>query len=136
LKLSLIAVLFFLPHPAHAVLGGSVERRILKTSEPLYSVHRIESDAVVVKEYVSQQGVVFAITWSGTRHPEIEPLLGKYESEFKFIEASQPPVKGMRSRTLHSPHLLVQSWGHPRHLEGRIADPGLIPEGVNLYDLR
>ncbi|NDG83863.1 MAG: DUF2844 domain-containing protein, partial [Proteobacteria bacterium] len=85
---SIIAILLLLPvAKARAVLGGSIDsfemdakslrannKRIPKISLPLYSIHEIESDSVHLKEYVSQDGIVFAITWDGNRHPDLEPL--------------------------------------------------------------
>jgi hypothetical protein len=131
-----------------ATLGGSIDsvssdqsamkttRKVMKTSMPAYSIHEIQSDSVNVKEYVSQDGVVFAITWSGNRHPDFEPLLGAYHPDYQYAEQTTPKAGGARSRFLQGPRLLVHTWGHPRHLRGRMLDPALVPTGVNLNEIK
>jgi len=128
---------------AHAVLGGSIDSlaldqlslhstgKIQKRSLPLYSIHEVESDSVKLKEYVSQDGTIFAITWSGNRHPDLEPLLGSYEAEYHATNALTPKLAGERRRVLHSSKLVVHTFGHMRHLQGRIYDPRLVPIGVS-----
>jgi len=132
---------------ARATLGGSVDsletdkitihsaKTIAKTSAPLYSIHEIESESLKVREYVSQNGTVFAITWAGNRHPDLEPLLGSYAGEFRGIDASTPRKQGARNRMLSSHRLRVQTFGHMRHLRGRAFDPQLVPEGVAVHEL-
>ncbi len=134
--------------PVFATLGGSIDsvsndqsamktaRKVMKTSMPAYSIHEIQSDSVNVKEYVSQNGVVFAITWSGNRHPDFEPLLGEYHPEYQYAEQNTPKPGGARSRFLQGPRLMVHTWGHPRHLQGRMVDPALVPTGVNLNEIK
>ena len=132
---------------ANAVLGGSVDSmaldqlslhatgKIQKRSLPQYSIHEVESDSVKIKEYVSQDGTIFAITWSGNRHPDLEPLLGAYESDYSAANAITPKLIGARRRTLRSSRLVVHTFGHMRHLQGRIYDPNLVPKGVSIDEL-
>src|SRR5512140_778076 len=40
------------------------------------TVVTLQTDSIVVREYLSPSGVVFAITWTGLVHPDLDTLLG------------------------------------------------------------
>jgi len=131
-----------------AVLGGSVDsiesdrqnlksaETLKKTSAPLYSIHTITSDAVTLNEFVSQDGLVFGISWSGTIHPDLESILGTYQSEYQLAASKTPLTRGLKKRSLQTSKLVIEQWGHPRHLQGRMFDPNLIPKGVSANEIR
>ncbi len=131
-----------------AVLGGSADsveadrqnlksfETLKKTSAPLYSIHTITSDALTLNEFVSQDGVVFGLSWSGTIHPDLESILGTYQSEYQTALSSTPMTRGLKKRSLQTSKLVIEQWGHPRHLQGRMFDPNLIPKGVGVNEIR
>jgi hypothetical protein len=48
-----------------------------------YTVQEFESDANVVREYITRSGIVFAVAWNGLSHPDLTSLLGSYVGEYK-----------------------------------------------------
>src|SRR5512146_2647440 len=97
------------------------------TDRGAYSVHELSQGETTIREYVSPQGVVFAVTWSGLANPDLRTLLGGYAAEYQRA-AAEPKVKGRRSRRVAAPHVVVDSWGHMRDRHGRAWVPELVPQ--------
>src|ERR1700746_4202778 len=81
------------PAPALAALGGdtaSVQADRASMKGPLrvtpgidYSVHEIQTSAgIVIREYASAQGQVFAVSWQGPGIPDLRQMFGSYYREF------------------------------------------------------
>ena len=77
------------PVPARAALGDTVasvqadrvsmKGQLRTRSEPGYSVQEISAaNGVLVREFVSSSGVVFAVSWSGPAMPDLKQTLGTY----------------------------------------------------------
>ena len=88
-SLMLLAGLLGFSCPALAALGGDVssveaDRAHMKASIQVtqadgYDVHQMRIDGgTVVKEYVSPEGRVFAVTWQGPFVPDMQQVLGSY----------------------------------------------------------
>lgn len=92
--------------------------------------------STTIREYVAPSGVVFAVAWNGLVHPDLKVLLGDYHSDYSKALARQPRQPGRRALKLKSGRLVVETWGHMRNLQGRAYLPALLPEGVNLDDIR
>jgi hypothetical protein len=132
--------------PARAALGEA-EASVAQDREALaavargttdhggYSVHELERGGTTIREYVSPQGVVFAVTWSGLANPDLRTLLGGYAAEYERAAAGSPKVKGRRSRRVAAPHVVVDAWGHMRDRHGRAYVPELVPPGVSLDEI-
>ena len=102
-----------------------------------YTVHEISNDGLTLREYLSSQGKIFAITWFGVSQPDLAPLLGNYYSEYTQTLANAPKIRGKTSRrTVTGEHLVVEKMGHLRSAGGRAYLPEFFPEGVNLNDLK
>ncbi len=101
-----------------------------------YTVHELERDGTTIREYVSPQGVVFAVAWSGLAHPDLAPLLGGYADEYRQAASQAPTVKGRRFQKVAGPHVVVERWGHMRDRHGRAFAPDLVPQGVSLDEIR
>jgi len=137
-----------LPIPALAALGGNVTsvqgdqaqmKGSLKTTEAdAYTTHEITAPGkTIVKEYVSPEGKVFAISWSGPFIPNMQQLLGTYSDRFvqaaKLQRESQP---GHRPVNIKQPDFVFQNGGHMRSYFGRAYLPAMVPQGVNVDALQ
>jgi hypothetical protein len=133
--------------PAHATLGEGADsvakdRRALSatkratTTRANYTVQEVVSDAVTVREYLTPDGIVFAVAWNGLAHPDLATLLGSYTKEYQ--DAKQQAVRrhGHKQSQVKSGNVVVETWGHMRNLQGRAYVPALVPGGVNLEDIR
>ena len=103
-----------------------------------YSIERITAAGMEIDEYVSSDGVVFAVVWKGTGVPDLKLLLGEYFEEYR------EEVAAARSRTprvrepfkMKSGRLVVERAGHSRSLWGRAYLPSQLPPGVRPEDIQ
>jgi len=101
-----------------------------------YSMQELTAETTTVREYLTPEGVVFAVAWNGLVHPDLRVLLGCYDEEYRGALAQQQRLQGRRQKHVRSQRLVVETWGHMRNLQGRAYLPELVPEGVNLYEIR
>ena len=101
-----------------------------------YSIQEMDSDATHIKEYISNDGVIFAITWKGLDHPDLSVLLGKYSATYEKGLKEKPRKLGRRHQKVEKENLVVQKWGRMRNLQGRAYDPSLIPAGVTIDEIK
>lgn len=101
-----------------------------------YSIQEIESGGVTLKEYVTADGVVFAVTWRGLSNPNLSQLLGTYYSDYRAEKARVPRQKGMRLENIRTSQVVVKRAGHMRDLQGQAYDVRLFPEGFTTGDLK
>ena len=145
-------MLVFLCHvsSAHAVLGGdsaSVEadrvsmkvahaaRQIL-SSTGSYTVYETTiPSGTIVRQYVSSNGVVFAVAWSGPFLPDFRQLLGVHFDTMVARQAKQTNA-GHRNFNQHEGDLVIESGGHQRSFFGRAYLSSLIPADVTLQDIQ
>jgi hypothetical protein len=124
---------------AHATLGGDVAS-VAANSRGLGAARQVKTlpagerheltlpSGIVVHEYVSPGGAVYAITWRGPRMPDLRELLGPY-----FAQLSGRASSGGHHRmNLTGSDLVVQSVGHRRWFTGRAWVPSLVPPGVKV----
>ncbi|WP_243374898.1 DUF2844 domain-containing protein [Geotalea sp. SG265] len=114
-------------------LGGE---RIAKSAGNGYEVQEIESEATAVREYVSPEGIVFALAWNGLVNPDLTHLLGSYAAEYEQALKKTPRKPGQRSLQVTAPRVVVEKWGHMRNLQGRAYAPDLLPAGVTIDEIR
>jgi len=143
-----LLLLLGLPLRAFATLGGSIDSvrqdqahlqaRLTVDTRGAYTVHELTSAlGTVVKEYMSPEGKVFAVSWQGPFMPEIKLLLGSYLDEYSSAARELRERQSGRSPlSIHTPSLVIENVGHLRAYSGRAYDPGLLPAGVNANDLR
>jgi hypothetical protein len=136
------------PLSASASLGGdvaSVEADQVKmqatletTNKDLYSVHEIHvPNNVVVREFVSQAGSVFAVAWQGAARPDLRQLLGSYFDSFaKASQAKKAQRVGRGPLVIEQAGLVVEMGGHARSFSGRAYDPRMLPAGVPSTEIR
>jgi hypothetical protein len=133
--------------PARASLGGNAASVAADAAElhgtaratplPQYDIQEITSDSGMrVREYLTRDGIVFAVTWSGPVVPDLRTLLGtSFESYIKGLAALKQPGTH-RSLRLASAELVVESGGHMRAYSGRAYLPLLVPAAASPANLR
>ena len=134
--------------PAWAALGqpaASVERdrtamkgqRQSRTASG-YSVDTITVAGMKIREYVSSDGIVFAVAWKGTGAPDLKLLLGDYFEEYREgLTAAQNRTPRIRKPfMLKTPRLVVERGGHSRSLWGRAFLPAALPPGLASEDIQ
>lgn len=146
---SLLLALIALPPSAFAALGGNVESVTNSNSQAVvraqmrtipsngYIVHESITEAgVTVREYASQQGVVFAIGWNGPSMPDLQQFLGDYFPQFKNA-MTERRSRGIRGPVmLQQNDLVVESRGHMRDFRGRAYAPNLLPPQVSIEEIQ
>ena len=131
--------------PALAVLGGdtssveadraSMKGALRVTPGVAYSVHEIQTPTgVVINEYVSAQGKVFAVSWRGPGLPDTSQLLGGYSVE--LAQAATHPHYNHHRLNIEAQNVVMQSGGHLRTRFGRAWVPALLPQNFSLKDIR
>lgn len=101
-----------------------------------YSIRESVSDSTTVREYLSARGVVFALAWDGLTHPDLSRLLGSYAAEYHDAMQAAPPTPGRRCHEVKTDRLVVEKWGHMRHLQGRAYATLLVPAGVSVDEIK
>ncbi len=136
------------PPAALAALGGSADsaardstemRGVLRsTSLVQYDVQEIDSGALTVREYVTLQGQVFAVTWQGPEMPNLRQLLGDYFGRFQTaaVAAHRASPGIHRQLSIVQSDLVVQSAGRLRDFHGVAYLPALVPQGVSVGALQ
>jgi len=130
--------------PALAALGGdatsvAADRAHLKgtlrvTPTVDYTVHEIQTPAgIVVREYVSTSGKVFAVSWRGPGIPDLSQLLGSYSAQ--LTQAANRPHYNHHRLNVESPEVMLQSGGHLRSFFGRAWVPALLPQNFSVNDI-
>ncbi len=143
----LVALFLMLPFPAYAVLGdnaasvlsdqarmkGTLHSTDLKT----YVMHEITTPGTVVREYVSNSGLVFGVSWEGQFPPDFQQLLGPYYEQAKQAAAQQQHAHPQRAPiAIDTPGVVFRQTGHPRNFHGVAYIPRLVPNGVLASDIR
>ena len=130
--------------PALAALGGDVTsvetdrvsmKGALRVTPGIdYSVHEIQTSAgIVIREYASAQGQVFAVSWQGPGIPDLRQMLGSYYSE--FAQARSEPHYNHHHLTVRTAGVVVESSGRTRTFFGRAWAPALLPQNFSLKDI-
>jgi hypothetical protein len=113
-----------------AHMKGSV--RIARATA--YTMHEIQAPTgTAVREYVSPAGKVFGVAWQGPFKPDLQQVLGTYYQQY-VAAARQRRARG--PVTIQVPGLVVQSGGHQRGFVGRAYVPEMLPDGVQLQEIK
>jgi hypothetical protein len=131
---------------AQATLGESVDSietdrkafsavRNTLVSRNGYTIQELISEGHVVREYISSEGVVFAVAWNGQSHPDLTTLLGTYVGEYQLAQRQSAFKKGKRHSQVKTGRIIIEKWGHMRNMQGRAYIPASIPTGVNINEI-
>jgi hypothetical protein len=108
------------------------------TQTDAFTVHQIlVPTGIVVPEYVSPSGKVFAVTCYGPWPPDMRQILANhFEPYVKAAQAQVNSPAGRRPLMIEQPGLVVQSGGHMRSFAGRAYIPEMLPQGVRAEAIR
>ena len=101
-----------------------------------YTMHEITLPyGTVVRQYVSSNGVVFAVAWNGPFLPDFRQLLGLHFDTMVAGQAKQPNA-GHRFFSQHEGDLVIESGGHQRSFAGRAYLQSGIPASVTEQEIK
>lgn len=152
-----VVILAFSFHSAFAALGGAPEQfetesitrkgaeacrsatamASSRNGQANYSVRDTTlPSGTLVREYVSDDGIVFAVSWKGQFQPNLRKLLGEQYFKTMTDYAEQKPA-GKKSRLeIEDPEVVIRSRGHMRSHEGRAWLPSHLPSGFSESDIQ
>lgn len=148
---AVVALLALVAPPAGAVLGEPMllpsASRAQAAAAPrtalaggVQVVERASGDGGAIREYVSAQGIVFAVAWNTRFKPRLDTLLGRYHAGYAAAASqalARPGRAGIeRHAVLRADDLVVQSHGFLNSFTGRAWVPSLVPAGFDLATLR
>jgi len=142
---ALVLAVTLTPVAAHAGLGATVDsvardEAMLKgvdlvTPTANYDLHEIKAaTGTTVREYVSRQGTVFAVTWEGRTTPDLEQLLGSSYS--RYLAEARTHRMGHHLLSINTPDLVASVVRLQRSSIGHVHLPALVPAGVAVAELR
>jgi len=134
-----------IPLRSMAALGGDVDsveadraqlRGTVRVAQmTTHSVHEIRTErGVMLKEYVSPAGHVFAVSWQGPANPDLRQVMGNYYEQFLQATRARTQMRGPLS--IHEPGLVVQMSGTMRAHFGRAYVPQMLPAQVPAEGIR
>ena len=143
--LKFLLVLMVAALPAWAALGeyeGSVslDQQILRGEireevHSGYKIHQIiTSEGSVVREYVSPEGKVFAISWQGRVLPNFQQLLGSYFPRVQQAVQAKTPRGG--PLVVQTEEFVFISAGRMMNFHGSAYVPSLLPKNVTAEVVR
>ena len=103
-----------------------------------YSLHEIDTaKGILLREYVSPAGRVFAVTWQGAWMPDMRQLLGSYFDQYEqAAQQHQQAHPGRHPLAIQTPGLVLTLDGHPGWFIGKAYIPDLVPQGVHAEELK
>jgi hypothetical protein len=143
--LGVVIVMLGASGPAKAVLGGKVasvaadqahmKASLKVTSNGRFQVQELQDDGGnVVREFVSSDGNVFGVAWTGRFVPEYSQLLGSY-TEW-ITKAAQSRRNHRAPLVINEPGFVFSAFGHMRFYFGRAYIPSMVPAGVLVEEIR
>jgi hypothetical protein len=146
--LIVVSSLILFPFEAGAVLGENVSSvradqvrfkgEHSEGASPKMAVHEIRlADGSIIKEYVNESGLVFAVSWRSRLKPDLEALLGTSFASFAASTSAPSGVAGMkRQLSVRRTNLVVHQSGRMNAFGGLAYVPSLVPAGVEADALR
>ena len=144
----IVLLIFVTCPPAWAALGGSpggiamdhqpLVGEIHTVTAPGYSVQELTTQDLVVREYVSPGGIVFAVSWAGRRSPDLPALFGSYFEQYAAASANRDPKRSpLRGIThIETPQLVVETGGPMGAVWGKAYLPLEFPSGLTKEAIR
>jgi Protein of unknown function (DUF2844) len=138
---------FLLTVQAFAALGGDVSSvqadqvhinaSLRSMQMPAYTIHELRSPGgMLVREFASTGGRVFAVSWKGPSPPDLRQLLGSHFEDFQQAMEAQGARRTHGPLSIEQKGLVVQLGGHMRSYAGHAYLSDQVPMGVRADDLR
>jgi hypothetical protein len=139
---------------AHAALGGNAQsvqadqagmgasraaaNQALNAVQGNYSVQAMTlPSGTVVHEYLSNTGIVFAVSWLGSVMPDLHQILGTYTGAASdAVQAYRAQHPGIGPVSVAANNMVIQSSGHMGVYAGRAYLPSALPAGVALTEIQ
>ena len=146
LRLLLPSLVLALAFPAWASLGENVttvqsdkahmKGSLRSVATQNYVTHEIQvPTGQVVREFVSTEGTVFGVAWDGPLQPDLQQLLGSYFEPMKQAVAAQQR-HGHGPIVIDTSSFVFRSGGHARSFHGYAYVPAMVPQGVDVSEIR
>lgn len=139
----LILLIISLGVQSYARLGEKISSSELSAARNrsakvfVYDFRESTVDGVLIKEYFSNDGVVFAVSWRGVAAPDLTSLLGNYFSEYDKAATEQLSAQRRgKSATVKASQIIVRKFGHMRDIRGVATVLSLIPADVRAEELQ
>ncbi|POB00445.1 hypothetical protein C2134_01450 [Chromobacterium sinusclupearum] len=142
-----VFLLALLAPGAHAALGqkfdapaASAAGHTLLATRPAviggaYTVQdSLDASGRQIRQYVSLDGTVFAVAWSGQTHPDLQSLLGDYFPAFQQAQRNNRSGRNVLRGQVGS--FVVHSYGRMGAFNGFAYDSTLLPAGVTPDQLK
>ncbi|HJX51670.1 MAG TPA: DUF2844 domain-containing protein [Polyangia bacterium] len=136
--------LLFCARPASAALGGDASSigtgqthllasaRIERTAT--HTMHELQAaTGTKVREYLGNDGKVFAVSWQGPFRPDLRQLFGSYYETYLKAAGSRVARGPVNIRL---PGLVIHMSGHQRALYGRVYLADRVPQGLSTDEIR
>ncbi|MBI4996204.1 MAG: DUF2844 domain-containing protein [Rhodocyclales bacterium] len=119
--------------PGDSTAGAAVVRRAVPARS--YTIQDIQArGGVAVREYVTADGRVFAVAWSGPVMPDLVELLSAYFPPYREEVQKRGPSRA--PVVIRRDDLVVESGGHMRSFRGRAYLPGMLPTDMSIDEIR
>ncbi len=144
---ALLGMLLVSSLPAYAVLGGAPtvlqasqahsKSSLTVTPAGPFSVHEQQlASGTVVRDFVSSDDKVFAVTWQGPFMPDLQQWLGSYFTGYAVAAAAPRAHARRRPLALQTPELVIHAAGRMRAFHGEAYLPAQLPPGVTPAEIR
>lgn len=100
-----------------------------------YRVHELQMPTGArVREFLSESGKVFAVSWSGGWRPNLRDIMGKHYARYLAAAKVKRMVRG--PVRIELPDMIVVMGGHQRAFFGYVCLIDLLPPGLRPEDIR
>ncbi len=99
-----------------------------------YAVHELAlPTGGKVREFVTNSGKVFAVSWSGGWRPDLREIMGKHYERYLASTRGKPTARG--PVRIELPGLVMVMGGHPRAFFGYVYLLDLLPPDLRIQDI-
>ena len=116
--------------------GASLKSAVRVTANTGFAVHEIASPSgTVLREFVGNDGKVFAVSWHGIVNPDLRQVLGTYYARYE--EGSATAVHSShRQLVISLPDFVFENSGRQRAFAGRAWVPAMVPVNFSTDDIK
>jgi len=134
----------------HALLGSTIGTAAVSsgTSDQLAPVihqadnsalrweETIDANQIRVRQYVSANGLVYAVSWDGPAMPDVSVLLGtRFDGYRQGASAALENANSLRSSHVDGSDFVTETSVRLREFSGRAWLPEALPAGVTTADI-